>query len=108
VRSEAGKGQQIASRSRGEAAELREELTQMRHALESRAMIEQAKGIAMERYGLPAKVAWSWLVRTSQNRNVKVRYLAEELVNSVSQIAPTERRPPKDPVQGSPTKNPSA
>jgi hypothetical protein len=64
-----------------------DELTQMRHALSSRAVIEQAKGIAMERYGLSLDVAWSWLVRTSQNRNVKVRAIAEELVASVSSAA---------------------
>ena len=61
-----------------------DEAEQMRRALASRAVIEQAKGIAMERYGLPAEVAWSFLVRTSQNRNLKVRVVAEELVNSIS------------------------
>jgi ANTAR domain-containing protein len=70
----------------------RDELTQMRSALESRAVIEQAKGIAMERYGLRAEVAWSWLVRTSQNRNVKLRVLAEELVSSVG----VSQRPASD------------
>jgi hypothetical protein len=70
----------------------RDELTQMRSALESRAVIEQAKGIAMERYGLRAEVAWSWLVRTSQNRNVKLRVLAQELVSSVG----VSQRPASD------------
>ncbi len=60
-----------------------DEVAQMRRALQSRAVIEQAKGIAMERYGLGPEVAWSWLVRTSQNRNEKLRLIAEELVASV-------------------------
>jgi hypothetical protein len=63
------------------------ELEQMRRAMESRAVIEQAKGMAMERYGLTAPLAWSWLVRTSQDRNAKLRDIAEELVSSVAQGA---------------------
>ncbi|MFL6241188.1 MAG: ANTAR domain-containing protein [Actinomycetes bacterium] len=60
------------------------ELRQMRQAIQSRAVIEQAKGIAMERYGLPASTAWSWLVRTSQQRNEKLRDLAQHIVDSVA------------------------
>jgi hypothetical protein len=60
------------------------ELNQLREAMASRAVIEQAKGIAMERYGLPATTAWSWLVRTSQQRNEKLRQLAQQLVDSVA------------------------
>jgi hypothetical protein len=63
------------------------EVQQMRQAMESRAVIEQAKGIAMERYGIRAEVAWAWLVRTSQQRNIKVRVLAQELVDAADQNA---------------------
>jgi hypothetical protein len=83
ARDDARRGQVDAKERRESAAENRDEVGQMRRALESRAVIEQAKGIAMERHGLPAEVAWSWLVRTSQNRNVKLRAVAEELVASV-------------------------
>jgi hypothetical protein len=83
VVADAAKTARNASNARESARELPEELAQMRRALSSRAVIEQAKGIAMERYGLRAEVAWSWLVRTSQDRNVKVRDLAHELVDSL-------------------------
>jgi hypothetical protein len=76
----------------------------MRRALESRAVIEQAKGIAMERHGLPVEVAWAWLVRTSQNRNVKLRLVAEELVGSVvkfNQSADHEASAPSEPADSS-------
>jgi ANTAR domain-containing protein len=63
---------------------LRDELGQMRAALASRASIEQAKGIAMERYGLGPDQAWAWLVRTSQQSNRKLRDIAQELVDSVA------------------------
>jgi hypothetical protein len=75
------------------------ELQQMHRALESRAIIEQAKGIAMERYGLSAATAWSWLVRTSQQRNQKVRTLASEIVESVA-AAQREQRDPRERSRG--------
>jgi hypothetical protein len=61
-----------------------QELAQMRRALESRAIIEQAKGIAMGRYGLTAERAWAWLVRESQSRNIKLRVIAEQLVEEAA------------------------
>jgi hypothetical protein len=64
-------------------AAMRSEVMQMRQALRTRATIEQAKGIVMERYGLSADHAWNYLVRTSQQQNTKLRDLAEELVRSV-------------------------
>jgi hypothetical protein len=91
IRDEARRSSDAASQQRKATVDTREELAQMRQALESRAVIEQAKGIAMERYGLRAEVAWSWLVRTSQNRNVKVRVLAEELVAAVATAAQSEK-----------------
>jgi hypothetical protein len=62
-----------------------QELAQMRRALDSRAIIEQAKGIAMGRYGLTAERAWAWLVRESQSRNIKLRVIAEQLVEEAAQ-----------------------
>jgi GAF domain-containing protein len=49
-------------------------------ALESRAVIDQAKGILMERYKLTAGRAFDALATVSMRRNRKVRDLAEELV----------------------------
>src|SRR4051812_26175741 len=64
------------------------ELDQMRQALESRAVIEQAKGVAMERYSLTVDTAWSWLVRMSQQQNAKVRAVAHDIVASA--VGPRE------------------
>lgn len=87
VRSDAHDMQSHAHDSRRASVDLRVELEQMRQAMASRAIIEQAKGIAMERFGLPADVAWSWLVRTSQQRNVKLREIAHEIVESATHAA---------------------
>jgi len=51
-------------------------------ALDSRAVIDQAKGILMERHKLTADVAFQVLVRRSMQTNRKVRELAEELVTT--------------------------
>ena len=49
-------------------------------ALQSRAVIDQAKGILMERHKLTADQAFQALVQVSMRRNRKVRLIAEELV----------------------------
>lgn len=67
----------------GSPAQLREEVLGLRAAMASRAVIEQAKGILMGRYGLTEDRAWAILVRRSSEQERKVRELAEELVESV-------------------------
>jgi AmiR/NasT family two-component response regulator len=51
-------------------------------ALESRAVIDQAKGILMERHKLTADQAFQLLVEVSSRTNVKLRGIAEELVRT--------------------------
>jgi anti-anti-sigma factor len=60
-----------------DARTLSENLTQ---AMQSRAEIEQAKGIIMATAGLSAEAAFEQLVKQSQHENVKVRDLAAEIV----------------------------
>lgn len=55
---------------------------QLRHALESRALIDHAIGVLIERHGLTAEQAWTRLQRESQDRNVKVRDLAAQLTGT--------------------------
>jgi AmiR/NasT family two-component response regulator len=49
-------------------------------ALESRAVIDQAKGILMERYKLTADQAFQLLAGASMQTNTKLRTVAEDLV----------------------------
>jgi GAF domain-containing protein len=53
---------------------------QMKQALESRAVIEQAKGVLMAQQGLTADVAFKALVAMSQRSNRKLREVAQEVV----------------------------
>jgi GAF domain-containing protein len=58
----------------------RETADNLQRALETRAVIEQAKGILIERHKLTPDQAFEALVTVSMNRNVKVRDIAEHLV----------------------------
>jgi GAF domain-containing protein len=55
---------------------------QLEEALQSRAVIEQAKGVLMARQGIDPDVAFTSLKTLSQHRNVKLRTIAEETVAS--------------------------
>jgi GAF domain-containing protein len=57
---------------------------QLREAMASRAVIEQAKGVLMAREGLDAEAAFELLRRSSQHANRKLRDVAAELVASTS------------------------
>jgi GAF domain-containing protein len=68
-----------------DARTLSENLTQ---AMQSRAEIEQAKGIIMATAGLSADAAFEQLVKQSQHENVKVRDLATEIVRRSQRSRP--------------------
>ena len=61
-------------------------------ALQSRAVIDQAKGILMERHKVTADQAFQMLARASMSSNIKVRDLADHLVHTgeLLQVGPTE------------------
>jgi AmiR/NasT family two-component response regulator len=59
-----------------------EDAANMRRAMESRATIEQAKGILMERLEVTGDVAFAVLSRASQESNVKLRDVADHLVQT--------------------------
>ncbi|MEV8375955.1 GAF and ANTAR domain-containing protein [Kribbella sp. NPDC056861] len=55
------------------------EIQTLRESIDTRAMIGQAIGILMERYKLDDQRAFAFLARLSQQRNIKLRKLAEEV-----------------------------
>jgi anti-anti-sigma factor len=63
--------------------ELRLEVDQLRRAMRTRPTIDVARGIVMASFGLSAEDAWTVLVAASQNTNIKMRELAEELTSAV-------------------------
>lgn len=57
---------------------------QLREALASRAVIDQAKGMIMLREGCDADTAFQKLVQLSSHANVKVRVIAQRIVDSAA------------------------
>lgn len=56
------------------------EVGNLRKALETRTAIGKAVGVVMERYDLPDDQAFAFLTRVSQQRNVKLNRVAEEVL----------------------------
>jgi AmiR/NasT family two-component response regulator len=65
-----------------------ERRAQLQHALESRVVIEQAKGIIAERYGLGVEDAFEIIRRASRSNRLKLQDLA-------ASIRPGEPTPPE-------------
>jgi AmiR/NasT family two-component response regulator len=60
--------------------ELQTHNAQLTHALESRVVIEQAKGVLAERYSLPMAVAFDILRRSARTNRLPIHDLAARVV----------------------------
>lgn len=71
--------------SLGEAnQELRIEVVQLRRAMQTRPVIDLARGVLMASFGLSTEESWTVLVSVSQNTNTKLHEVADNLVNAVT------------------------
>lgn len=70
--------------------DLRIELLQLRQAMQTRPVIDLARGVLMATFALSGEVAWQVLVTVSQRTNTKLRIVAQDLVNSVNGAPLTE------------------
>jgi transcriptional regulator with GAF, ATPase, and Fis domain len=61
----------------------RDTVSQLQQALTSRSDIDQAKGVLQLLYALDADQAFAMLVKRSQNRNVKLRTVANEILDAL-------------------------
>jgi transcriptional regulator with GAF, ATPase, and Fis domain len=73
----------------GRYSEARDLAAQLEHALRSRAVIDQAIGIVMAESRCDADQAFATLSRASNNRNMKLRDLATEIVIRVGGKPPS-------------------
>lgn len=69
----------------GQAIAYAYEITSLREALATRTLIGEAIGLVMERFKLNDERAFAFLKRLSSHRNVKMRLLAQELVDEANQ-----------------------
>ena len=67
---------------RARVAELEMEIAQLRDALVRRQQIGVATGLLAQRFAITPDRAWSLLVRLSQNGHVKVRDIAEAMIDA--------------------------
>jgi hypothetical protein len=65
-----------------ELQRLRVENAQLVHALESRVVIEQAKGVLRERYRLSTEAAFELLRHAARSNRMKIHALAGKVVSS--------------------------
>ncbi|MEV0186727.1 ANTAR domain-containing protein [Streptomyces sp. NPDC050625] len=63
--------------------DLRTEVVQLRRAMQTRPLIDQATGVLMATFSLTAEDAFHVLVAVSQNTNTKLLRVAEDLVSTV-------------------------
>jgi hypothetical protein len=70
----------LAGNSR--VGQLEAEIAQLKDALARRQQIGVATGLLAQRFGVTPERAWSLLVRLSQNCHVKVRDIAQALINA--------------------------
>jgi GAF domain-containing protein len=64
------------------------EVTTLRVAVQTRTRIGEAVGIVMERYTIPEQRAFALLTRLSQTHNVKLRYIADEIIAATPGVDP--------------------
>jgi hypothetical protein len=70
-----------------------DENEQLRRALESRIVIEQATGVLAERYDLPVDAAFELLRRSARNNRMSIHRLAGAVV--ASRETPPQIHPPR-------------
>jgi hypothetical protein len=67
-----------------------EQVEQLSEALHTRTDIGTAVGILMERYRIDQHKAFAFLTRHSNNRNIKLRVLAKEVIDGTFQTTPAK------------------
>lgn len=74
---------EIALANFKELVRLEEENKNLRKALESRKLVEKAKGLLMEKRGLTEQEAYKYLQKNSMNRCVPIARIAKEVIKGV-------------------------
>jgi hypothetical protein len=88
-----GDGDDVNGRLRAVAMTLLERNRQLQQALESRIVIEQAKGVLAERYGVAPDEAFQLLRHGARSHRIRVHDLASRVV--ASRETPEEIAPPR-------------
>jgi response regulator NasT len=82
----------LAAARHGELVELEAEVDRVRRSLADRKLIERAKGLLMDAFGLSEAEAFARLQRAARNRNVALRDVAREAIEQRDLL----RAPPRE------------
>ena len=76
-----------------ELTTLESEVADLRERLETRKLVDRAKGLLMDRHGLDEAAAYRWVQRTSMDRRMSMRQVAElVLARPTASPSTTDRR----------------
>jgi AmiR/NasT family two-component response regulator len=75
-----------------EVEQLRERTAQLQYALESRIVIEQAKGVLAERYRTDPDTAFDLLRHGARSEQMRIHLLARQVVSDARTPAPVARQ----------------
>ncbi|OIJ68388.1 ANTAR domain-containing protein [Streptomyces mangrovisoli] len=70
--------------SQDEAVRLLREIEQLKRAMESRPVIDMARGMLMAGFACTPDEAWNLLVAVSQHANIKVRLVAQAVTSTAA------------------------
>ena len=73
-----------------ELVTLEAEVVDLRDRLETRKLVDRAKGILQARYGLDEAAAYRWVQRTSMDRRITMRQVAELVVTDAAAAGDAE------------------
>jgi response regulator NasT len=71
-----------------EMTTLEREVADLRDRLETRKLVDRAKGLLQSRHGLDEAAAFRWLQRTSMDRRLTMREVAESLLAQEGEAGP--------------------
>lgn len=87
----------VAVSRAADLAAARKEIGDLRDMLETRKLVERAKGVLMRRLGIPEDVAYRRMQKASQDENRKMRDIAESILSAERLYGPGEE-PPNTPL----------
>jgi response regulator NasT len=76
---------EMAAARFAEAATLRADVAQLSQRLDTRKIVDRAKGILMDRRGMTEPEAYRWMQRTAMDRRTSMRRVAEATIGELSE-----------------------
>ncbi|EEH64088.1 response regulator receiver domain protein [Gleimia coleocanis DSM 15436] len=76
---------EIALHRQHEILAMENEIADLTERFETRKIVDRAKGLLMERMGMPESEAFRWIQKTSMDRRLSMREVAEAVIDQVAE-----------------------